>query len=418
MHSLRQLEGSQMQGVARRSTLTVSGLVLGLSGLLTSTASASEGWRLEQPLDSTVNRIYYGVTATGANDAWTVGSTWTGSAEVPVAVRWDGTKWAGTTPAPVTGTSARFTQVSASAPDNVWAAGDRTAEAGTRQVADPRRPRPARVAATGSSTLVQRWDGKTWTDIERPKPPAGMEGFTSDIAAFSPKSVWLVSYDYDFKTNKSVDHLEHWTGKTWEQVEIPQTGARPLRPARVGGTGDDDLWVSASSVADDGKETPFLLHWNGAGWRQIEVPVPSDYRTGWLVNHVVPDGRGSAYVVGRVNEWNATGIPAFVTRWDGRQWSSLPSGPFDEINAAALDGSGKLWTAGWVPGDAHVLMSVWNGIEWRKDALPPEVAKTAEGSSILGFAAVPGTPGVLASGLGSSGGLESTWGVLASFNLP
>ncbi|MBB5852568.1 hypothetical protein ACFQ05_04705 [Amycolatopsis umgeniensis] len=413
MHSLRQLEGSQMQGVARRSALTVSGLVLGLSGLLTSTASASEGWRLEQPLDSTGNRIYFDVTATGAGDAWTVGSAWTGSAEVPVAVRWDGAKWADTTPAPVTGTSARFTEISASAPDNVWVAGDRSAEAGTR--------RPARLpnaagprAAASTSTVVQRWDGKTWTDIARPKPPAGMEGFTAGIAAFSPSSVWLVSVDFDLKTGKSAHHLEHWTRKTWETVEIPQTGSRPLLPTRVSGTGDDDLWVSATSVAADGKETPFLLHRTGGGWRQVEVPVPSDYRTGWVVNHVVPDGRGSAYVVGRVNEWNATGIPAFVTRWDGQKWSSLPSVPFDEINAAALDGSGKLWTAGWLPGDGHVLMAVWNGIEWRKDTLPPEVAKTAEGSSILGFAAVPGTPGMLTSGLGSSSGLQSTWGVIAS----
>ncbi|MFC3455984.1 hypothetical protein [Amycolatopsis speibonae] len=405
-----------MRGVARRSTLTVSGLVLGLSGLLTSTASASEGWLLEQPLDSTANRIYFGVAATGANDAWTVGSTWTGSAEVPVALRWDGTKWADTTLAPVSGAGARLTDVSASAPDNVWASGDHTTEVGTR--------RPARLpstagprAAASTSTVVQRWDGKVWTDIERPKPPAGMDGFAADITAFSPSSVWLVSSDFDPKTGKSASHLEHWTGKTWEPVEIPQTGARPLQPSRVSGTGDDDLWVAASAASADGKETPFLLHWNGKGWRQAEVPVPSEHSTGWLVNHVVPDGRGSAYVVGRVNEWNATGIPAFVTRWDGQTWRPLPSGPFDEINAAALDGSGKLWTAGWLPGDGHVLMNTWNGTEWRKDALPPEVAKTAEGSSILGFAAVPGTTGVLAAGLGSSGGLQSTWGVIASSGL-
>lgn len=403
-----------MHGVGKRSVLTVSGLVLGLSGLVAGTASASEAWRLEQPLENTVNRIYYGVAATGTNDAWAIGSGWTGTAEVPLAVRWDGTKWTDTAPAPIAGTSARFTNISASAPDNVWVAGDRASEDGARRVVNPRLSRAARPAASGSSTLVQRWDGRAWTDIERPKPPEGMEGFTSDITAFSPNSVWLVSYDFDPASGKSVDHLEHWTGKAWEKVEIPAIGARPLRPVRVNGTGDDDLWVGAASVADDGKETPYLLHWNGRGWRQVEVPVPSDYRTGWLLNHVVPDGHGSVYVVGRVNEWNPTGIPAFVTRWDGQKWSSLPAGPFDEINAAALDGSGKLWTAGWVPGDSHILMAVWNGTEWRKDALPPEVTKTAAGSSILGFAAVPGTPGMLTSGLGNSSDFQQTWGVVAS----
>lgn len=412
-----------MQGVARRSALTVSGLVLGLSGLLMGTASASEVWRLEQPLDSTVNRIYFGVAATGTNDAWTIGSGWTGSAEVPLAVRWDGTKWAETVLAPIDGASSRLTEISASAPDNVWVAGDHTAEAGTQRarVADPRQPRSARpstsaarTAAAQTATVVQRWDGQAWADIERPKPPAGMDGYISDLAAFAPNSAWVVAYDYENATGKGTYRLEHWTGKDWEKVEIPLIGSRPLQPTRVSGTGDDDLWVGASSVAADGKETPFLLHWNGKGWRQVEVPVPSDYRTGWLVNHIVPDGRGSAYVVGRVNEWNATGIPALVTRWDGTSFSPLPNGPFDEINAAALDGSGKLWTAGWVPGDGHVLLSVWNGTEWRKDVLPPEVAATAEGSSILGFAAVPGTSGLLTSGLGSSGGLASTWGVVAS----
>ncbi|WP_026466932.1 hypothetical protein [Amycolatopsis alba] len=402
-----------MRGVARRSALTMSGLILGLSGLLTSTASASEGWRLEQPLDGAVNRIYFGVTATGANDAWTVGSAWTGSAEVPVALRWDGTKWADTITAGVPGT--RLTDVSASAPDNVWAAGDRTTQAGTRRPARlPQATGP--LAAASTSTVIQRWDGKAWTDVDHPKPPAGLDGFPVDIAAFSPRSVWLVASDFDPKTGTSAYHLEHWTGKVWEPVEIPQVGARPLQPTRVSGTADDDLWVSAAATTD-GKETPFLLHWDGRSWRQAEVPVPSDHPTGWLVNHVVPDGRGSAYVVGRVNEWNPTGIPAFVTRWDGRKWAPVAPSPFDEINAAALDGSGKLWTAGWLPGGGHILMAAWTGTEWRKDELPPEVAKTADGSSILGFAAVPGTPGVLAAGLGSSGGLQSTWGVIASLGL-
>jgi len=69
----------------------------------------------------------------------------------------------------------------------------------------------------------------------------------------------------------------------------------------------------------------------------------------------------------------------------------------DEVNAAGVDGSGNVWTAGWPVGSSHAVLSRWDGASWTDEQLPEDITSSA-GSSILGIDGVPGTRGVLAAG--------------------
>lgn len=387
----------------------VCGLALGLNAQV-ATAQPDEGWRLEQPLDNAVNRIYNDVAATGGDNAWAVGmkSDAGGTGAEIALTHYDGKAWTDVAPAPVTG-PARLDVVAAAAPDDVWAAGSASGVA----AADVRAHR-ATPSGSGGASVVQHWDGKAWRAVERPTPAPGWQSFVSDIAVFGGNSVWLTGFDFQESTSSYEYRLEKWDGKAWQQVALPPgPGGKAPTPWAVVGTGPDDITVSAE-VTEGKKATPLLYHWDGRVWTVQEVPVPSDYPTGWIANRIAADPKGGVYAVGRQNEWNPTQDPGFVAHWDGKQWTSLPASPFTEANATTVDNDGRLWTAGWADGKPHIQFAVWTGKEWQKDELPAEGTSRSEQSSVLAMTPVPGTKKLLAAGLFSSNDLNNTWGMLAA----
>jgi hypothetical protein len=391
------------------AVVAVSGLVLGLNAQATS-ASPAEGWQLEQPLDSAVNRIYSDVAATSGDNAWAVGYKAGKDNQPELAIEhYDGKTWADVPPAPVSG-PARLDLVSAAAPNDVWAAGS----AGAVAAADVREHRAVPSASAGAD-VVQHWDGTAWKSVERPTPAPGWQSFVAGLGSFGRNSVWLSGIDYQVSTHAIAPWLVRWDGKGWQKVTLPPApGGKAAQPGTIVGTGPGDISVSADVADGSGKNTPLLYHWDGRVWTVQAVPVPSDYPTGWVAGRIAADPKGGVYAVGRPNEWNAPPTAGFVAHWDGKRWTSVPAAPFPEVNAVTVGGDGRLWTSGWQGSDRHCRFAVWTGREWQQETLPAEGTSHSEQSSVLAIKPVPGTKKLLAAGLFSSNNLTSTWGLLAS----
>ncbi|WP_158880336.1 hypothetical protein [Amycolatopsis anabasis] len=396
----------------------VCGLVLGLSG---GQAAAAGQWKLEQPFSATESRILFDVSATGAQDGWAVGSKPNADGKrLDAAIEhWDGTAWTDVAPADSGGRSAQLQEVTASAPDDAWAAGVvpdvKPGQAGPRL-----RTRPgSAVAESGVPIVLQHWDGKKWTNVERPAPPAGWLQFPGKIKAFGKDWAYLTVMDWQPSTNSYQYRVEHWDGKAWNPVKLPDVPAGLRADAwAIDGTGPDDVWITVNATGKD-KSTPLVNHWDGKKWEQTALPVPSEHPTGWLVNHVVVVDQKSVYAFGKSNDPE---VPAatMALHWDGAAWKPLPAIPFDEANAAGVDGAGTVWVGGWPGGQLRSALARWDGTAWTTEQLPPEVAEQGgeDGqNSILGLSKVPGTRGVLASGLVADNAMNKGWGLIVSRGL-
>ncbi|MFF7649225.1 hypothetical protein ACFZCY_05095 [Streptomyces sp. NPDC007983] len=382
-----------------RTAVAVCAVALGTLGALGTPANAAPGaatpWKLRTPLSETASREFWDVASTGAGDAWTVGRTTDGPAgSTPLIRHWNGTAWTDVPAASTGGRAARLEEVAASAPDDAWAAG---------------------TLDDNTSLVLQHWDGKRWNKTDHPAAPEGSLGFVADIATFGKKAAWLTGFTWDPDSGADTGYLERWTGSAWQKVSLPAApGGGDVRPSEITGTGPDDVWVTADAVTGT-VSAPLLYHWNGSGWTVREVPTPTGSPTGWTSGHAVATGRNSVYLVGKTNEDRPAATMA--TRWTGSGWQSLPALPVEEANALGADGAGRLWIAGWTPGDPHSVLSRWTGTAWATEKLPADVTGKSEMSSVLGIAGVPGTKGVFAAGTAGCASDPVQCGMLVSRDL-
>ncbi|WP_157357201.1 hypothetical protein [Amycolatopsis nigrescens] len=400
------------------AVLTAGVLLVPVGGQAAGSPADSE-WKLGQALGDTASRLFYDVSATGPRDAWTVGrKAAAGGTGFEAAIEhWNGTEWSDVPAADTGGRPVQLQLVSAHAPDGALAAGVYLDAKPQSPPAGVERLRPgAAVAAAGTPIVLEHWDGKAWSTVARPAPPEGWLQFPGDLKSFAADSAWLTTMDWNPSANEYRYQLEHWDGAQWRTVPLPAApGGGPVEPWGIDGTGPGDVWVTAGTRDAGGKPAPLLYHWNGTEWQQTAPPVPSEHPAGWLVNRVVAAGPGSVYAFGKTDEDFPSATMA--VRWDGARWQPMPAVPVGEVNAAGADGAGALWVGGWPQGGRHSVLARWSGSAWVTGPLPPEVAAQAGEngqSSILGLERVPGTAGIIASGLVADEEWTKDWGLLVT----
>jgi len=132
-------------------------------------------------------------------------------------------------------------------------------------------------------TLVQRWNGKTWSIVASPNP-----GTTnSELAAIScPSATSCIAVgqftnasdrDSAFKTL-----VERWNGTAWSQVASPNSaGATVSQPAGVSCTAPTGCvavghYTTSTDprAVDAGPFKTLAQKWNGAAWSIVAGPTP------------------------------------------------------------------------------------------------------------------------------------------------
>jgi len=71
-------------------------------------------------------------------------------------------------------------------------------------------------------TLVVHWNGKKWSQVASPNPGVGAN-YLSSVVAVSASNIWAVG-TYSTEENDSVGNktlVEHWNGKTWSMMKDP-----------------------------------------------------------------------------------------------------------------------------------------------------------------------------------------------------
>lgn len=181
------------------------------------------------------------VAATSPSNAWAVGGTGTGAGNGALIEHWNGTRWR-RLPSHSPHGYGWLSGVSATSPDNVWAAG----------FANP---------STTEDTLIEHWNGKRWSVVPAPNPTGDTN--LRGISASSPRNAWAVGYTNPSSCNPMCGTIAmHWNGKAWTVVPTPEPPAYLDALCGVVAISADNAW--AVGTTDWG--STIIAHWNGHAW--------------------------------------------------------------------------------------------------------------------------------------------------------
>jgi hypothetical protein len=202
-------------------------------------------WQVQRVVVPAGGGQFGAVAATSKKDVWAVGHIG-GNSEgntLPLIEHWNGKRWSVVpSPSPAGSVSSGLQGVSVVSPTDAWAVGN---------------------SFNGSTdqTLTEHWNGRSWRIVSSPTPDGDDQ--LNAVATVSAKNAWAVGL-----TNpNSCDPLcwtliEHWNGKAWSVVPSPNPPAGYL----------DALWgvvsfyKNAWAVGTTDYASTMIEHWNGQNW--------------------------------------------------------------------------------------------------------------------------------------------------------
>jgi hypothetical protein len=333
------------------------------------------------------NVSLWGAAADGASDVWAVGREVNSSGtDRLLAEHWDGTSWSFILPPERFGISSTFSGVALISPKSGWAVGEDRGTM-TKQrwqtlieewngttwgiIGSPNVGGIANdnvlnsVSAWGYltafsvgytvyrtqnvyQTLVERWDGKSWTVVPSPNVSGSLQDFLFGVAGYGPNDVWTVG-----EANVSGSDLafsEHWNGKVWTLVTMPQPSPSiGTEPSAVTAVAANDAWAVGGTFVRQGLTNTLVYHWNGTSW----TVIPSPNVAGAVYNFLYAVKQVSAndvWAAGAVEMTTRGPLSTLVEHWNGTSWqietTQNPSSGNDQFEGIAAANPPNVWAVG------------------------------------------------------------------------
>ena len=234
---------------------------------------------------------------------------------------------------------------------------------------------------TSQVTLIEHWDGSTWSVVPSPNMGAN-PNFLNGVTAVSTNNLWAVGDYIDGTTQQTL--IEHWNGTAWDIVPSPNVGTGNNYLNGVTAVTDSDAWAVGLS-----SEGALIEHWNGSEWSV------SQSQNGERLDEVTAITSSDVWAVGSDN----IGTSTLTEHWDGSTWTIVPSPDVDQFNILydiSAISSNDVWAVGmhyWIAhgdvpgGETHPLFEHWDGTAW--SVVPSADAHSDE--HIYGVAALSST---------------------------
>jgi hypothetical protein len=292
-----------------------------------------------------------GLSGIDAATGWAVG-------DGGLATRWDGTSWTAVA-TPVAGASLRA--VDGSGANDVWA-----------------------VGTAGAGTLTERWNGVAWAAVPSPNPVGGTAPHLSGVKAFSATDAWAVG-SYSAATNPIARTLiERWDGTSWSIVPSPNPDVEVNLLTDVDGASATDVWAIGNVGHEAYGGTPrggLVLHWDGATWSRVAVPgTVSDGTINFpSLEDVYVVSATDVWIVGRAFSWTVFKTVPIALHWNGSTWQRTV------FNAAPNDGAGFKTVAALSSTQVYAMGTViarWTGSGWSLEAGVPSGGHLVDAAAV------------------------------------
>src|SRR5216683_1259674 len=214
-------------------------------------------------------------------------------------------------------------------------------------------------------TLIEHWDGTSWSIVPSPNPTTTHDTFLSGVAEVSANDVWAVG-------GSGQTLIEHWNGEHWRIVASPNPPGSTGSLGAVAEVSAHDIWAVGTFKNSTGG-LPLIEHWDGEQWSIVASPNPTGSSFTFL-NGVTEVSAHNVWAVG--GYFTSVGSMVFqktlIEHWNGKQWSIVPSpnvsgstsdilNGVEEVSARNIWAVGVFFTrsAGGLP-----LIEHWNGVQW------------------------------------------------------
>jgi len=209
--------------------------------------------------------------------------------------------------------------VSAASPSDAWAVGDYYTAANPNVLVN----------------MAEHWDGSTWS--EYPLPNVGVNQNTLlGVSELPSGSAWAAGYDLDANW---VDQtlIEHWDGSTWTVIPSPSPGAQGNILYGIAALSDNDVWAVGLTLDANGGTHTLAEHWNGTSWSVVPAPDPNGGGNALYALNAVSSS--SVYAVGQTGA--AFPSQALIEHWNGKTWSQLaaPADAAESLTTLGVTGS-------------------------------------------------------------------------------
>ncbi len=212
--------------------------------------------------------ILHSVSCVSTSDCWTVGETTDsgGTALSTLIEHWNGTAWS-VVPTPPTGQS--FDQLDSITCANAgcWAVG----AAGPNQ----QNPNflPIFPAAASDQALIEHWDGATWSIAPSFAAPSPQGSYLGGVTCVNRSDCWASGAITDGSGQASGTLMERWNGSSWSFVSSPnQPGTAGGILADVSCLDANRCWASGSYGTFGGgggsgfQPKGIIESWDGLNW--------------------------------------------------------------------------------------------------------------------------------------------------------
>lgn len=279
------------------------------------------------------------VAARSASDVWAAGEIAFGGH--PLILHWNGTRWGRVRSPTTSGQGDVLAAVAAASASDAWAVGN----AGSSSIL--------------STTLIEHWNGRTWSHVPSPAPQPGCGGcqFPGDslsgVAVTSASDAWAVG---------GSGHgvlIEHWDGTRWGWVRGAAAAAPGGSLSAVTALSATDAWAVGSI-----RGATLTEHWDGTTWTRVPSPSPVPATDGNMLTSVAAASPSDAWAAGY------SGGTTLILHWDGTTWTRVPApspGNQPEFLAVAAASADCAWAVG-LSGSDQTLIAHWDGRTWTRQA--------------------------------------------------
>ena len=132
------------------------------------------------------------------------------------------------------------------------------------------------ATSTGSVTVVETWNGSTWTLTASPQVPGTEDDSLSGVSCPTPSACTAVGYDVD-GSGAEQTLVQVWNGSAWTVVASPDTTTTlPNALDGVSCTSADACTAVGAAYAPAGTADRTLVEtWNGSAWTEAASPDPT-----------------------------------------------------------------------------------------------------------------------------------------------
>jgi hypothetical protein len=261
------------------------------------------------------------VTCISASDCWAVGSYFNKPYYDALINHWDGNSWSSVNSPSVAGESNVLYDVACTSAANCWAVGEHYTSGGNV-----------------SQTLVQHWDGSSWSIVTSPNPDPTRANSLWAVACASASQCWAVGQSG--AGSNTLTLIEYWDGTSWSIVNLPNGNPGVHNFLNdVTCVSASDCWAVGGYHTDGFKSLiAITAHWNGTAWSMAPPSDPENYSL------------SSVTCSSASNCWAVSGTAALIQHWDGNAWSFSTDNHIDIpgalLGVTCLSGT-RCWAVGY-----------------------------------------------------------------------